>query len=443
MSTQKLKYAIAGFASSSLFKGKSQALGAFVGSVSTSECIECQHEQITDKMVLENLPSHIATLDNNGYWKTVSPGYNAFFKSIADDNFTNWAVSTVHVQDRVAVLKAISDCRALMEEVSVEFRLLRQENFAEIPQWVELKCAPIEGSANTILTIFRDISDKKKLEAEIHKARDIADEANIAKTRFLANMSHELRTPLNAIIGFSEILKSGIVPDLAIEKRTEYQGLIYDSAQHLLHVLNDILDMSKMEAGKYEIFPEEFDLAQVISSSCSMMMLSAQNADVNLNVKPDAVPLLIEADSKAIRQIMINLISNAIKFSNPKTAIDIEAKRIGRAIEIKIRDRGCGISAECLDGLGKPFHQVDNLKSRQHEGTGLGLSIVKGLVELHNGEFEIESEKDVGTTVTVRLAKSMELSRPVPADEQDTIIRINPTPENLASKQAAISRLAG
>ena len=149
------------------------------------------------------------------------------------------------------------------------------------PQWAEIKCTPI-SSHKTILTVLRDVSERKVLENKIREECQSADAANIAKTRFLANMSHELRTPLNAIIGFSEILKSGMVPASNLEKQQEYQGLINDSAQHLLTVLNDILDMSKIEAGKYEIYPEDVDLMQIILSCCSMLMPLANKAEVEL-----------------------------------------------------------------------------------------------------------------------------------------------------------------
>ncbi len=234
-----------------------------------------------------------------------------------------------------------------------------------------------------------------------------------------------------------------MLPASDVDKKNEYHGLIHDSAQHLLQVLNDILDMSKMEAGKYEIFPEAMEINQIINSCCSMMTPLAQQANVTLHYATDNEPLIFEADSKAVRQILINLLSNAIKFTHPDTSININAKRVGRSVEFEIRDHGNGISAQSLAGLGEPFHQLDDEKSRSHEGTGLGLSIVKGLVELHGGDFKIESELEVGTSVSVRLPMSQGQTGPIPADEQDTIIRINPNPVNLEMKREAILRLAG
>ncbi len=443
LSTQKFKQAIAGIVTSPLFSKKTGTIANHAKATSGWNIDEGQGAPISHKNVLESLPSRIATLSANGYWQAVNPGNNEYLKTINDNNFVNWVSQHVHVQDRVAVLKAVSDCRSLAQEVVVDFRLLNLEQSPVKPKWVEFRCTAIDRKNDTILTIFKDISDHKALEADMQNASDKADAANIGRTRFLANMSHELRTPLNAIIGFSEMLKSGMLPASDVEKHNEYHGLIHESALHLLHVLNDILDMSKMEAGKYEIFPEDIELNQIINSCCLMMEPLAQKANVTLHFASDNDPLNLEADSKAVRQILINLLSNAIKFTRSDTSIIVKAKRVGRSIEFRIRDQGQGISAQLLEGLGEPFYQLDDEKSRCHEGTGLGLSIVKGLVELHNGEFKIESELEVGTSVSVLLPMSQGQVKPVPADEQDTIIRINPNPVNLEKNRVAISRLAG
>ena len=201
--------------------------------------------------------------------------------------------------------------------------------------------------------------------------------------------------------------------------------------------------MSKIEAGKFEIFPENIELKQIIVSCCSILLPLAIKADVKLCVFDPNEPVRLEADPKAILQILFNLISNAIKFAKPGTNIDISASRIGRKIIIKIRDQGRGLSSEYLDLLGEPFQQIECRKNRQREGTGLGLSIVKGLVQLHGGKFDIESVIDVGTTVTIGLVQSCGLSRPVPAHDADTILRINPNPADSRQSGSAISRLAG
>lgn len=386
-----------------------------------------QSNELTPEQILENMPGHISTLNLQGIWQPVAPGNCDYVKSIKTNNFVHWVNEFVHVQDRVGVLKAVGDCRANSIETFAHFRPLNNSGMSGLPIWVEIRCVP-NVDTETILTILRDISDRKCLELQYVEARESADQSNIAKSRFLANMSHELRTPLNAIIGFSDILKSGMITADDTERQTEYQDIINESAHHLLHVLNDILDMSKIEAGKYEIYPEEIDIVSLVHSTCSILKPLADKASVNLNISASEQELFLSADSKAIRQVIINLVSNSIKFADANTEIAVSTRRTGRKIELIIADRGPGISPESLDGLGSPFYQVDNEKSRHHEGSGLGLSIVNGLVDLHGGQLRVESKVGFGTTVVVELPQSIASSAPVPANDKDLVIRIKPQP---------------
>ncbi len=432
-----MKSAISGLAGLNVF-GKNTSAQPPSDAAASSSC----DTTLSPSCILQNLPGHISTLSRQGAWHPVSRGRTEFFKSIDDSNFVQWVNEFVHVQDRVIVLKAVDDCRAHEMEKCADFRPLNVSGDKNIPLWLEMRCVPIV-SDNCMLTIMRDISERKTMELDMAENRKLADQSNTAKSRFLANMSHELRTPLNAIIGFSDLLKSGMIAIDDTQKQQEYQELINESAHHLLHVLNDILDMSKIEAGKYEIFPEEFDLVSLIHSTCSMLMPLAQKSSVRLNVSVEDDEIMLEADSKAVRQIILNLVSNSIKFADADTVIEISASRIGRKIELKVADRGRGISPEYLDGLGNPFYQVDNEKSRQHEGAGLGLSIVKGLVNLHNGDFNIESTIGVGTNVRITLAQSMRDTVPVPADDAETIIRIKPRTGGHTQNAIVKSRLVG
>ncbi len=444
-----MKSAITSFVRLSAFRktGKTHEKNCELDSgkhIQSSRCLPAapSETELSSHVILENLPSHISSLDVDGKWKNIARGNCKYFHSIKTDDFAQWVSEVVNVQDRVAVLKAVGDCRSGSCNTVAEFRLLNSVRYADAPKWVELSCTAI-AAENTILTALADISERKLLETSTLRAREISDAANLEKSIFLASMSHELRTPLNTIIGFSEILKSGMVPASHVEKQMEYHGLINDSAQHLLNVLNDILDMSKIEAGKYEIFPENIELSQINSSCFSMLRPLADKAGVRLRITEFEEPLQLEADSKAVRQILINLISNAIKFTRNDTDIVVSAKRIGCKIEWKIRDQGQGISAENLERLGEPFHQIDGKKTRQREGSGLGLSIVKGLINLHKGSFDIDSKLGVGTTVTVQLPMSLGLGSPVPAQEVDTIIRIKPLPSETMQQKSAISRLVG
>ena len=437
LSNPIVKSAIAGMSQLPAFKKRSNPNGYFLPSMFSH-----QGEDLSPELILQKLPNCIYSLNNDGVWNQISAGSDRYLRSIDTDDFVKWVNEIVHIQDRVTVMKAVSDCRSGEQNTSAEFRLINDPNTQHMPQWLEINC--LSASSNQlILTVLRDISERKSFEKIMNDERRSADEANLAKTKFLANMSHELRTPLNAIIGFSEILKSGMIPDSELEKQHEYQHLINESAQHLLNVLNDILDMSKIEAGKYDIFPEDIDLTKIASSCCSMMMPLADNAGVEICLENPDEPLRLEADSKALRQILLNLMSNAIKFNSPGTIVRISANRVGRNVELRISDQGLGITPDSIKRLGEPFHQIDNEKTRKHEGTGLGLSIVKGLVHLHHGAIRFESTLDVGTTVIIQLPLSHGISRPVPCQEVDVVIKIKPDTNPSCKLELSKSRLAG
>ncbi|MEJ2378607.1 MAG: HAMP domain-containing sensor histidine kinase, partial [Pseudolabrys sp.] len=215
-------------------------------------------------------------------------------------------------------------------------------------------------------------------------------------------MSHELRTPLNAIIGFSEMLTN---EQLVLDetRKLEYAKLINDSGRHLLSVVNGILDMSKMETGNFAIALEPFAPAAAVSSCCDILALKAQEAGVALNLRvAGGLPELV-ADRRAFNQILINLVSNAIKFTPRGGKVSVGARCDGGYLAVAVEDTGIGIGADDLPRLGEAFFQARGSYDRKHDGTGLGLSIVKGLVRLHRGDMDIVSRLGEGTRVTVRL----------------------------------------
>lgn len=344
-------------------------------------------------------------------------------------------LEAVHVQDRVGIAKAIGDCLARQMARKAQFRLAgaKVATTGEA-RWFELRCEPAETIAEhsgqtTVLSVVRDVSQRRKLESELRLEREKADSANVAKSRFLASMSHELRTPLNAILGFSELLQSDVMQSMPAERSREYVALIHNSATHLLNVLNDILDMSKIEAGKYEIVTEPFDLAGTLQSSAAILRGQADQRGIAIRTACDGNLPEITADKRAIKQIMINLISNAVKFSHDGGDVRVTTRRVGRNVEIEVADDGIGISAEHLQQLGVPFYQADSRYDRKYEGTGLGLSVVRGLVELHNGKLGFRSVKNGGTTVTITLPLVPPHHKPVPAPEDVEIIRLSDMPE--------------
>lgn len=271
---------------------------------------------------------------------------------------------------------------------------------------VEMRCRPVvgdNGTVDTVVAVTRDTSMRNEREGELQQAREAADFASRAKTQFLAHMSHELRTPLNAIIGFSQILEGNAGGGMAAERRCEYAKLIRVSGEHLLELVNGILDMSKIESGMFAIAPEQVRIAPLINGCCDMLgQQAAENGISILREIPDGLPE-IAADIRACRQILLNLLANAIKFTDRGGHITVGARVETDMVALFVCDTGIGIAAEDLPRLGTPFVQAEAVFSRHYEGTGLGLSMVKGLAALHGGRLTIESQPGIGTTVTAFL----------------------------------------
>jgi two-component system, cell cycle sensor histidine kinase PleC len=241
-----------------------------------------------------------------------------------------------------------------------------------------------------------------------------AEEANQAKSKFLANMSHELRTPLNAIIGFSEIMESNMFGPLGAEKYHEYCSDIRSSGQYLLEVINDILDMSKIEAGRIRLDFEDLPLDALLSEA--MRVVSARAEEKQLAVTSRISPALqLRADRRAIKQIMLNLLSNAVKFTPAGGRVTVRGRASGECIVLAIADTGIGIAKDALTKLGRPFEQVESQLTKSHQGSGLGLAISKSLVQLHGGSMRIRSTLGKGTLVVVRLP--LEPHCPLPKEE--------------------------
>ena len=238
-----------------------------------------------------------------------------------------------------------------------------------------------------------------------------AEEANQAKSKFLANMSHELRTPLNAIIGFSEIMESGMFGPLGAEKYNEYCTDIRSSGEYLLDVINDILDMAKIEAGRIRLDFEELDLDQLLAEAIRVVSARAQDKQLELvaRISPE---LGLRADRRALKQIMLNLLSNAVKFTPAGGRVTVRGRAADGCIVLAIADTGIGITKEALARLGRPFEQVESQLTKSHHGSGLGLAIAKSLVELHGGRMRIRSTPGKGSLVVVRMPKNPQCMLP-------------------------------
>jgi two-component system, cell cycle sensor histidine kinase DivJ len=248
---------------------------------------------------------------------------------------------------------------------------------------------------------LRDATAERARLAALEKARADAEALNLGKSRFLANMSHELRTPLNAIMGFADIMRERLFGPMPA-KYAEYADLIHDAGAHLLDLINDVLDMSKIEAAKYELALEPLDVREPVQAALRLMRLQADDAGVQLRGVLPGAALEARADRRALKQITLNLISNALKFTPRGGLVSVSLQPIAGALELIVTDTGIGIAREDLDRLGRPYEQAGDA-GQQAKGTGLGLSLVRAFAELHGGEMSIESRLGEGTAVSVRL----------------------------------------
>jgi two-component system cell cycle sensor histidine kinase PleC len=270
----------------------------------------------------------------------------------------------------------------------------------------------IEGERRLMATIADLRQSRQKLELQAQQMvelaekyaseKDRAEAANRTKSQFLANVSHELRTPLNAIIGFSEIMQSGLFGALGSPKYAEYCQDIHQSGTYLLGVINDVLDMARIEAGRMVLHPEDVDFGGLVEESIRVIraMASMQGIDVSAEIAPR---LHLTGDRRALTQIMLNLLSNAVKFTPTGGQIRVRARVLNGAVAFTVADTGVGIPREAISKLGTPFEQVSNQFTKNHRGSGLGLAIASSQARLHGGAMRIRSAVGRGTVVAVRL----------------------------------------
>jgi two-component system cell cycle sensor histidine kinase PleC len=266
--------------------------------------------------------------------------------------------------------------------------------------------AKLVDSEKRLIATVADLSASQQRTTELAEKYAVektrAEEANQAKSKFLANMSHELRTPLNAIIGFSEIMGSGMFGPLGADKYREYCADIHNSGQYLLDVINDILDMAKIEAGRIRLDFEDLDLDTMLAESMRVVSGRAQDKKLALTSRI-STGLHMHGDRRAVKQIALNLLSNAVKFTPAGGRVTLRGRTSGDCIVLSIADSGIGIAPDALTRLGRPFEQVESQLTKSHQGSGLGLAISKSLVELHGGRMRIRSAPGKGTLVAVRL----------------------------------------
>ncbi len=359
------------------------------------------------RLLARNISDVICRHARNGDISFISPAAESLLGTPAARLHGHGLFDRVHVADRPAYLTALSNAARGGEESSVEFRLRRDsERGSQDFIWIDMRCRPMDCGADhgtEVVSVMRDITERKAQEHALETARLEAERAGASKAQFLANMSHELRTPLNAIIGFSEMIVREQEMMLDIARRKEYATLINESGQHLLSVVNGILDMSKLESGSFEILPELFAPRDTIHSCSNLMVLKSREHGIDLVTRvPSDLPQMV-GDARAFKQIMLNLLSNAIKFTERGGSVTVSATVEGPRLVVRVTDTGVGIGEDDLKRIGDPFFQAGKTYQRRHEGTGLGLSIVKSLVAMHGGEMDVRSKLDEGTTVSVAL----------------------------------------
>ncbi|MFZ3034347.1 MAG: PAS domain-containing sensor histidine kinase [Parvibaculum sp.] len=292
----------------------------------------------------------------------------------------------------------------LRPRASIEAQLF---NASGEPIWTHISVAFVRfHGIPALLVALQDVTARRHEAEALREARDQANDASRSKSEFLANMSHELRTPLNAIIGFSEALERELFGPVGNPRYLEYAGDIHDSGVHLLNLINDILDLSKIEAGHFKLHEEEADLDDIVASACRIVRHRAQQASINIEIDLPTPTITLLADERALKQVLINLISNAVKFSNDCGTVRVEAEFTVDGLCLSVIDNGIGIAEEDIPRALAPFTQVDGTLSRSHEGTGLGLPLAKYMTELHEGSLLIDSTPGVGTRVSVVLPAS-------------------------------------
>lgn len=356
----------------------------------------------------QTCPGLFLTLDPTGMVRSTGGRDREIYLSYLREPVLRPFAEHVHVSDRIAFAQGLDALRQGADAVVADLRLDRPVIAAGQPQFLSARMDMTalrneEGQLIAVQAQILDIESEMRMRDAVRRKEHEAIDAHETKSRFLAAVSHELRTPLNAILGFSDILIGEYFGKLETDRQREYVQLIRQSGAHLLSVVNTMLDMSKIEAGRYELNLESFEVDSAVTACERMLSLQAADKGVKLTSRIARGVGEVMADERALRQILINLVGNAIKFTEQGGVVTIDAASDGANLTLSVSDTGVGIPADKIAMLGRPFTQVQNDLNRHYEGSGLGLSLVKGLAALHGGSFSITSRPGEGTVASVTL----------------------------------------
>ncbi|HEV8679988.1 MAG TPA: ATP-binding protein [Stellaceae bacterium] len=332
----------------------------------------------------------------------VSPGCRRLYGYEPEEALALSAEQVIHPDDLPGVSAALARLDGDAEQPPIRYRGRRRDGSYV---WVEaslMRSQNPDTGAVEIVSIVRDVGERIRYEAALHQAKDEADSANRSKSQFIATMSHELRTPLNAILGFTEIMQREVMGPIGNETYKSYIADIHVSGAHLLQLINDILDLTKAEAGMLELNEETIDLEEIIRAVVRISRASVEKAKLAVDIDLQSGLPLLRADERKVRQVLFNLIGNAVKFTPAGGSIAIRARFDRQAgMRMTVADTGIGIAPENLQRVMEPFVQIDNSLSRNHPGTGLGLPAVKAIMEVHGGTLTLSSTIGAGTEATV------------------------------------------
>ncbi len=355
------------------------------------------------RSLIEAFPAAVFFTDEHGRYRGANRRFLDFVGEALDGILGRTVADAMPAEEARPLVQLSGKVFEAKAPEAVDFTIRREDGSERHFRALEAAYGKADGSLGGAVGIILDITDDILREIDLKTARKAAEDANKAKSNFLASMSHELRTPLNSILGFSEVLQVFDCQNGLSSRCSRNLRHIHASGLHLLNLINDILDLSKIESGKMEIEPQPLALAPLVEDVCASLRETASQKGLTLDSElPAGLPLLW-ADERSVRQILLNLLSNAIKFTPEGGAVGVGAAVRSNGIDLIVADNGIGIPEGQLDRVLKPFEQLDNRFSRTHGGTGLGLSLVRGLVELHGGHLGIDSKSGQGTRFTVWL----------------------------------------